>query len=308
MVYDNILGAACDTPLVRLNRLTGPDDAAVLVKVECVNVGGSIKTRTALRMVEEAERRGDITPDTVIIEPTSGNQGIGLALVCAVKGYRAIIVMPSSVSAERRQLVKQYGAQVELIEDCGDIGACIEACLRRAEALAKTFGKAYIPQQFINPDNPQVHRDQTGQEILRQAEGPIDGFCAGIGTGGCITGIGEALRARYPGMTIWALEPENAAILTGGPIGTHLQMGIGDGLIPENLNTALYDDVVVVPDSEALRTAKALAREEGLLCGISSGANVWVALKMARALGRGKTVVTLLPDTGERYFSTPLFG
>lgn len=308
MVYGNILEAIGNTPVIRLNRLPGPGDARVLVKYEGLNVGGSIKTRTAYNMLLEAERRGDIGPGSVIVEPTSGNQGVGLALVAAVKGYRAIIVMPDSVSEERRKLVEQYGAEVRVCQDHGDIGECIDNCLCTAIKIAEETPGAYIPQQFINPDNPAVHRDQTAREIIEQVDGPIDGFCAGIGTGGCISGVGEVLRQRYPQIEIWALEPENAAILSGGKIGSHLQMGIGDGLIPQNLNTGVYSQVQIVTDEEALSVAKDLARLEGLLCGISSGANVAVALRMASALGPGKTVLTLLPDTGERYFSTPLFG
>lgn len=307
MILNNVLEGIGNTPLVRLTRMSGPQDAQVLVKYEGVNIGGSIKTRTAYNMIAEAEARGRIGPGSIIVEPTSGNQGVGLALVAAVKGYRAIIVMPDSVSEERRKLVTQYGAEVILVEDRGNIGECIDNCLKTALNLAEKDERVFVPQQFENPDNPMVHRECTAKEILRQAEGPIHGFCSGIGTGGCITGIGEALRRENPDMLIWALEPENAAILSGGNIGSHVQMGIGDGLVPGNLNTQVYDDVMIVTDDEALRTAKDLARLEGLLCGISSGTNVYAALRMAKQLGSGKTVVTLLPDTGERYFSTSLF-
>lgn len=307
MVLGSILEWIGNTPLVRLNRMTGPEDARVLVKYEGVNVGGSIKTRTAYNMLIEAERRGDIGPGSIIVEPTSGNQGVGLSLVAAVKGYRAVIIMPDSVSEERRKLVTHYGAEVILIPDRGNIGKCIDNCLQTALKMAEENDKVFVPQQFENPDNPAVHRCQTGREILAQVDGPIHGFCAGIGTGGCITGIGEALRLENPDMLIWALEPEDAAILSGRTVGSHLQMGIGDGLIPENLNRDIYDEVLIITDGEALSAARDLARLEGLLCGISSGTNVCAALKMARVLGPGKTVVTLLPDTGERYFSTPLF-
>jgi len=308
MVYQNILEAIGNTPMIRLNKLPGANDGQVLVKYEGVNIGGSIKTRTACNMILEAERRGDVGPGTIIVEPTSGNQGIGLAMVGAVRGYRTIIVMPDSVSVERRQLVTQYGAEVILIEDEGDIGACIDRCLKTALRLAAEDSRVFVPQQFTNPDNPAVQRDQTAREILEQVDGPLHGFCSGVGTGGTISGIGEVLRGKYPDMQIWALEPENAAILSGGSIGTHLQMGIGDGMIPENLNTRIFDRVVTVSDDEALQTTRDLARLEGILCGISSGANVAVALRMAKELGAGHTVITLLPDTGERYFSTPLFG
>ena len=307
MVYDTILEAVGRTPMVRLHRLPDPEGAQVLVKFEGLNVGGSIKTRTALQMIENAEREGKIGPGTVIVEPTSGNQGIGLALIGAVKGYRTVIIMPDSVSEERRKLVRHYGAEVILIHDAGNIGACIEECLQTALRMQAEDPHVFVPQQFSNPGNLEAHRLHTAAEILEQVDGPIDGFCSGVGTGGTISAIGEALRARNPGMEIWAVEPENAAILSGGSVGTHLQMGIGDGVIPEILNRAIYDEICIVTDEEAIGTAKRLAREEGLMCGISSGTNVAAALKLAKKLGRGKTVVTVLPDTAERYFSTPLF-
>ena len=306
MICNNILEAMGNTPLIRLNRMVGEDSAEVLVKFEGLNVGGSIKTRTAFNMIEAAEREGRIGPDTIIVEPTSGNQGIGLALVGAVKGYRTVIIMPDSVSEERRKLVRHYGAEVRLVHDAGDIGACIEECLQTALRMAEEDPSVYVPQQFENPNNPSVHRAHTAEEIIEQANRPIDGFCSGIGTGGTITGIGEVLKAHNPQMEIWAVEPENAAILSGGSIGTHLQMGIGDGLIPAILNTEIYDDICIVTDEEAMKTSRALARMEGLMCGISSGTNVAAALKLAKKLGPGKTVVTILPDTAERYFSTPL--
>ena len=215
--------------------------------------------------------------------------------------------MPDSVSEERRKLIKRYGAEVVLIEDRGNIGECIDNCVKKVRELAQENPNVFIPQQFSNPKNPEAHRKQTAIEIIEQVGKPIHGFCAGIGTGGTITGIGETLRERYPGIVIWAVEPENAAILSGGKIGTHSQMGIGDGLIPEVLNTDIYDDVCVITDEDAIKTAGDLARLEGLMCGISSGSNVTAARKRARLLGKGKTVVTILPDTGERYFSTPLF-
>jgi len=307
MIYNNVLEAIGGTPLVRLNHMTEPEDAEVLVKLEAVNIGGSIKTRTAYHMISQAEKDGLIHPDTVIVEPTSGNQGIGLALIGAVRGCRVVIVMPDSVSIERRKLIEQYGAEVIVCKDEGDIGKCIENCLNTALDMAKKDKNVFVPQQFTNPNNPLVHKNYTALEILEQAARPIHGFCSGIGTGGSISGIGEVLKSLYPELLIWAVEPENAAILAGGTIGTHLQMGIGDGLIPENLNTEIYDDVFVVTDEQAIQTAKDLARREGMLCGISSGTNVAAAVAMAKKLGKGKTVVTLLPDTGERYFSTPLF-
>lgn len=307
MVYNNILDAMGHTPIVRLNHMVPENAAEILVKFEGLNVGGSIKTRTAYNMICDAEARGVLKPDSIIVEPTSGNQGIGLALIGAVKGYRTIIIMPDSVSEERHKLVRHYGAEVIIIHDAGDIGACIQECLDTALRMAKEDAKVFVPQQFENPANPMVHRHHTGIEILAQVEGPIDGFCSGIGTGGTITGIGEVLKAQNPGMTIWAVEPEHAAILSGGSIGTHIQMGIGDGVIPAILNREIYDDIYIVTDGEALQTAKDLARKEGLMCGISSGTNVAAAIQLAKKLGPGKRVVTVLPDTAERYFSTPLF-
>ncbi len=308
MIYDNVLQAAGNTPMIRLNRMVDEDSAEVLVKFEALNVGGSIKTRTALNMIEQAEKDGLIHEDTIIVEPTSGNQGIGLALVGAVKGYHTIIIMPDSVSEERRKLVRHYGAEVKLIHDAGDIGACIDECLQTALRMAEENPKVFVPQQFANKNNTMAHKKHTALEIMAQVAGPIDGFCSGVGTGGTLTGIGEVLKAQYPDMEIWAVEPEHAAILAGGTIGTHLQMGIGDGIIPDILNREIYDDIYIISDEEALDTAKQLARKEGLMCGISSGTNVAAALKLAKKLGKGKTVVTVLPDTAERYFSTPLFG
>jgi len=307
MVYGNILEAIGNTPMIRLNRMPEEGSAQVLVKMEALNVGGSIKTRTAMNMIEQAERDGLIGKDTIIVEPTSGNQGIGLALVGAVKGYRTIIIMPDSVSEERRKLVRQYGAEVVLIHDAGDIGACIDECLRTALRMRDEDPRVFVPQQFENPNNTLTHKKYTALEIMAQVAGPIDGFCSGIGTGGTITGIGEVLKAQYPDIEIWAAEPENAAILAGGTVGTHMQMGIGDGIIPDILNTEIYDNIYIVTDEEALETSKRLAREEGLMVGISAGTNVAAALKLAKKLGKGKTVVTVLPDTAERYFSTPLF-
>ena len=307
MIYENILEAIGHTPIVQLKRMVPEGAARVLVKYEGLNVGGSIKTRVAYNMIRDAIAKGKITKDTVIVEPTSGNQGIGLALVGAVLGYKVRIIMPDSVSVERRKLMRHYGAEVVLVHDAGNIGDAIEECLQTALRMEREDPNVFVPQQFVNPANPMIHRHQTGLEILEQVGGPIDGFCSGIGTGGTITGIGETLKALNPQMTIWAVEPANAAILAGGTVGTHLQMGIGDGLIPEILNQNIYEDIYIVSDEEALETAQRLAREEGLMCGISSGTNVAAAIQLAKKLGPGKTVVTVLPDTAERYFSTPLF-
>lgn len=307
MVCNNVLEAIGHTPMVRLNRINKPGNAEILVKFEGLNVGGSIKTRTAYNMIRKAEQSGLVHEGTIIVEPTSGNQGIGLALIGAVRGYRTIIIMPDSVSEERRKLVRHYGAEVILVHDAGDIGACIDECLRIALQMAKDDPNVFVPQQFENPDNLKAHKHHTALEILEQVAGPIHGFCSGIGTGGTITGIGETLKATNPDIEIWAVEPEHAAILAGGTIGTHLQMGIGDGIIPPILNQQIYSNIYIVTDEEALQTAKDLASKEGIMCGISSGTNVAAALKLAEKLGPGKTVVTVLPDTAERYFSTPLF-
>ncbi|MCH4073186.1 cysteine synthase A [Pseudoramibacter sp.] len=307
MIYQNILEAVGHTPLVQLNHMTAPEDARILVKVEALGVGGSIKTRTALRMIEGAEKRGDLKPGSVIVEPTSGNQGIGLAMVGAVKGYDVVIIMPDSVSEERRKLIRQYGAKLILEHDDGDIGACIARCIERAKAMVAEDSRCYMPNQFANVDNRRAHYEGTGREIAEQADGPIDAFCSGFGTGGTITGIGKALRKVYPDVLICAAEPEHAALLSGGKIGSHLQMGIGDGVMPPILDKSLIDEIEIVTDEQAIATSRKLARKEGLLCGISSGTNVFVAQKLAKRLGKGKTVVTVLPDTGERYFSTPLF-
>ena len=307
MISNSILEAIGHTPLVRLQRMVSPDMAEVLVKFEALNVGGSIKTRTAYNMIRDAEARGVLKPDSIIVEPTSGNQGIGLALIGAVRGYETVIVMPDSVSEERRKLVRHYGAKVILVHDAGNIGAAIAECSAIAQRMAKENPRVFVPEQFSNPANPAAHRHGTALEIMEQAARPIHGFCSGVGTGGTLSGIGEVLKAQNPEIEIWAVEPENAAILAGGTIGTHLQMGIGDGLIPDNLDQRIYSSICVVSDNDALETARDLARKEGLLAGISAGTNVYAALRLAKKLGPGKTVVTVLPDTAERYFSTPLF-
>lgn len=307
MVYNNILEAIGNTPIIKLSNMVDNDSADILVKFEGLNVGGSIKTRTAYNMIKKAEKDGILNKNSIIVEPTSGNQGIGLALVGAVRGYKTVIIMPDSVSEERRKLVNHYGAEVVLVHDAGNIGLCIEECLNLALKMKEENSDVFVPQQFENPANPDIQREVTGMEIINQVNGPIHGFCSGIGTGGTITGIGETLKKYNPDMTIWAVEPEDAAILSGGSIGTHIQMGIGDGIIPEILNQDIYDDICIVKDDEAINTAKDLARKEGIMCGISSGTNVAAAIKLAKKLGKGKTVVTVLPDTAERYFSTPLF-
>ncbi len=307
MICNDILEALGNTPIIRLSHMTEPESAEILVKFEGLNVGGSIKTRTAFNMILEAEKQGKLHKDTIIVEPTSGNQGIGLALVGAVRGYKTKIIMPDSVSEERRKLITHYGAEVILIHDAGNIGACIDECLQLALKMQQEDKNVFVPQQFENPANPAIQREQTGIEILNQVGKPIHGFCSGIGTGGTITGIGETLKSQNPDIEIWAVEPEHAAILSGGSIGTHLQMGIGDGIIPSILNQEIYNEICIIKDEEAIKTSKYLACKEGIMCGISSGTNVAAALKLAKKLGKGKTVVTVLPDTAERYFSTPLF-
>jgi cysteine synthase A len=307
MICNTILDAVGNTPLIRLNRLVPEGSAEVLVKFEGLNVGGSVKTRTALNMIVKAEQEDILTPDSVIVEPTSGNQGIGLALIGAVRGYRTVIIMPDSVSVERRKLVEHYGAEVVLTHDDGDIGRAIKECIDIAYKMKEEDPNVFIPQQFENPANVEAQYTNTAREILEACGKPVDGFVSGIGTGGTITGIGKALREANPDVVIWAAEPEHAAILSGGSIGTHIQMGIGDGLIPAILDTAIYNDIAIITDEEALTMSKELASKEGILCGISSGTNVAGAIKLAKKLGAGKTVVTVLPDTAERYFSTPLF-
>ena len=282
MVYKNILEAMGNTPLIQLNHMVPENAARILVKFEGLNVGGSIKTRTAYNMIMQGEKDG-------------------------VRGYKVRIIMPDSVSEERRKIMEHYGAEVVLIHDDDNIGECIEECLSTALRMAEEDPNVFVPQQFTNPANPEAHRNGTALEILQQVDGPIHGFCSGIGTGGTLTGIGETLMAENPDMEIWAVEPEHAAILSGGSIGSHVQMGIGDGVIPDILNQDIYDDIHIIKDSEALQAAKDLASMEGILCGISSGTNVAAAIQLAKQLGPGKTVVTVLPDTAERYFSTPLF-
>lgn len=307
MVCNNVLEALGNTPVIRLSKMCSENSAEVLVKFEGLNVGGSIKTRTAYNMIEDAEKKGIINKNTVIVEPTSGNQGIGLALVGAVKGYKTVIIMPDSVSEERTKLVRHYGAEVITVHDAGNIGECIDECVKTALKMKEQDPNVFVPQQFENPANPEIQRDQTAMEIINAVNRPIHGFCSGIGTGGTITGIGETLKKYNPDIEIWAVEPEHAAILSGGSIGTHIQMGIGDGVIPEILNQNIYSDICIIKDAEAITTAKELASKEGIMCGISSGTNVAAAIKLAKKLGPGKTVVTVLPDTAERYFSTPLF-
>ena len=305
MLYNSTLEAIGNTPLIKLNKLVDEDMADIYVKYEGVNIGGSIKSRTAFNMIADAENKGILNENSVLVEATSGNQGIALAMIGAVKGYRVIIVMPDSVSEERRKLIKQYGAEIRLVHDDNNIGECIKKCYEIVDNTAANDPNVFVPGQFENPANTAAQRN-TGLEILNDLD-KIDGFCSGFGTGGTLTGIGEVLKQANPDMTIWAIEPENAAILSGKQVTSHMQMGIGDGVIPEILNQNIYDEICIITDEEAIKTAKLLARKEGLLCGITSGSNVAAAIKLAKKLGKGKNVVTVLPDTGERYYSTELF-
>ncbi len=305
MLYDSALEAIGRTPLIRLERITDSTMADIYAKYEAVNIGGSIKSRTAFNMIEDAEKRGLLNENSVIVECTSGNQGIALAMIGAVKGYRVIIVMPDSVSVERRKLISQYGAQIRLVHDEGNIGACIEKCQQIVRNSAREDPFVFVPGQFENPANVEAQM-KTGEEIISDLP-QVDGFCSGIGTGGTLTGIARVLKRQNPKTLVWAIEPENAAILSGKQIGTHMQMGIGDGVIPTILDQKIYDHICIISDDEAIAAAKMLAKKEGLLCGISSGTNIAAALLMAKKLGKGKNVVTVLPDTGERYYSTPLF-
>lgn len=303
----NVLDAVGNTPLIQLQRMTTPGHARVLVKYEGVNIGGSIKTRTALGMIEDAEKRGLLKEDSIITEYTSGNQGIGLSLIAAVKGYKCRIIMPENMSLERRKLIAAYGAEIVLTPEGDNIGDTFKIAEKTAWQMVEEDPRVWLANQFGNYANPEIHRQTTAKEILEQVGGEIHSFCSGIGTGGTITGVGEVLKSHYPEVKIVAVEPEEAAVLDGGPIGQHVIQGMGDGIIPEILNREVIDQISLVSDESALETARRLSREEGLLSGISSGANTWVALQLAKELGPEKTVVTVLPDTGERYLSTVLF-
>lgn len=299
----NILEQIGNTPLVRLERLETPGGAAIYGKIEAFNPGGSIKDRICLAMVEKAEKDGCLKPGAAIVEPTSGNTGIGLSMVCSVKGYKLVLTMPDTMTIERRRLLAAYGA--ELVLTPGAQG--MRGAVQKAEELAEAHGYL-MPQQFKNPANPEVHRATTGPEILKAMEGlSIDGFVAGVGTGGTITGVGDVLRGHNPAVHIAAVEPDDSAILSGGQPGPHKIQGIGAGFIPDVLNTKIYDEVIRVTNNEAYATTKTLAEKEGLLVGISSGAAVFGAIELSKKLGAGKNVVVILPDTGERYLSTGVF-
>ena len=301
-IHASVLELIGGTPLVRLRKLPKPGGAAVAAKVESRNPGGSVKDRIALAMIEEAERTGALKPGGTLVEPTSGNTGIGLALVCAVKGYRLILTMPDTMSEERRSLLAAYGAQMVLTPDTRGMHGAI----RKAEEILSEHPEYFMPQQFANPANPEVHRRTTAPELLEQFP-RIDAFVSGVGTGGTITGVGEVLKAHIPGVRIVAVEPAASPVLSGGEAGFHKIQGIGAGFVPEILNTEVYDEVIGVTDQDAAACTRRLAKDEGLLVGISAGAACVAALAVARRLGAGTTTVVMFPDTGERYLTTDLF-
>ncbi|WP_374239552.1 cysteine synthase A [Zoogloea sp.] len=303
-IANNVAELVGNTPLVKLNRLAPANGATVALKLEFFNPAHSVKDRIAVAMLDAAEAAGKITPDTVVLEPTSGNTGIGLAMVCAARGYKCAFVMPETMSRERKLLLKAYGA--DLILTPGPEG--MPGAVRKAEELAADDPRYFIPQQFENPANPAIHRATTAEEIWADTDGQVDIFVAGVGTGGTVTGVGEALKAKKPGVKVIAVEPAASPVLSGGNRGPHPIQGIGAGFVPGVLNTGVYDEIVQVPNDAALDTARRLAREEGLLVGISSGAAVWSALQVAeRPENAGKLIVVIIPSFGERYLSTALF-
>ena len=303
-IANNVAELVGNTPLVKLNRLAPANGATVALKLEFFNPAHSVKDRIAVAMLDAAEAAGKITPDTVVLEPTSGNTGIGLAMVCAARGYKCAFVMPETMSRERKLLLKAYGA--DLILTPGPEG--MPGAVRKAEELAAADARYFIPQQFENPANPAIHRATTAEEIWADTDGQVDIFVAGVGTGGTVTGVGEALKAKKPGVKVIAVEPAASPVLSGGNRGPHPIQGIGAGFVPGVLNTGVYDEIVQVPNDAALDTARRLAREEDLLVGISSGAAVWSALQVAeRPENAGKLIVVIIPSFGERYLSTPLF-
>lgn len=306
MIHENVLSLIGETPIVELQRVGSHTECRLLVKLEGLNPGGSVKSRTAYWMVKCAIDQGLATQDSVLIEVTSGNQGIGIAMVGAVLGINVRILMPETMSPERQMLMRAYGAEVVLTPAGKDIGETIQIALDAAEEMTEKDPNVFWLNQFCNPANPEIHRTATAEEILRQVDGPIDAFTSGIGTGGTITGVGQVLKAKYKQCLVVAAEPENAALLSGGMIGHHIQQGIGDGLMPEILDCGVVDRMVIVSDEHALQTARSLAREEGIFAGVSSGTNVWSMIRVAEELGQGRTLVALLPDGGDRYLSCGL--
>lgn len=302
-IYNNILEIIGSTPIVKLTRVVDGCPADILAKMEMLNPGGSAKARAALGMIVDAENSGILKSDSVIVEPTSGNQGIALAMVGAVKGYRVIVIMPENMSAERKMLAEAFGAEVVLTPKAEDVSGAIN----KAKEIVAANPGAWMPDQFGNPSNPRYHEKTTAVEILEQVGGPIHALVAGVGTGGTLTGIARVLRGVYPDLKVYAVEPENSAVIAGKPPGEHALQGIGDGFVPENLDLSLVDEPLAISDQDALEMTRRLAREEGILAGISSGAAVVGAVRAGRKLGSGKVVVVVLPDTGERYLSTPAF-
>lgn len=303
-IYDNITKTVGRTPLVRLNRITGDLPAIFLVKIESFNPLSSVKDRIGVAMIEDAEARGLLNKNSVIIEPTSGNTGIALAFVCAAKGYRLILTMPETMSMERRQLLNILGAELVLTEGAKGMRGAVE----KAEELAKATPHSFMPQQFANPANPAIHRKTTAEELWKDTDGKIDYFVAGIGTGGTITGVGEILKAKNPSIKIIGVEPYDSPVLSGGKAGPHKIQGIGAGFVPDVLNRKIIDEIITVKHEDAGQMARRLAKEEGILVGISSGAALWAALEVGtKEEAKGKTIIVLLPDTGERYLSTWLF-
>jgi cysteine synthase A len=306
MIHKNVLEVIGKTPLVQLQRVGQHTGCRLLAKLEYLNPGGSVKSRTAYAMVKGAMERGIINSDSILVEVTSGNQGIGIAMVGAVLGLKVRIIMPEVMSKERQMLMWSYGAEIVLTPAGKDIGDAIRIAIDAAREMAAKDPHVYWVNQFSNPDNPGVHLRTTAQEILTDVDGPIDAFVSGVGTGGTITGVGHALKTRFPQCRIVAAEPENAAILSGGKVGHHIQQGIGDGLIPDVLDRSVIDQAIIVTDYDALCTARLLAKNEGMFTGVSSGTNVFAAIRLAEEMGPGKTIVMLLPDGGERYLSTGL--
>jgi len=302
-IFEDITGTVGNTPLVRINRMTRESVAEVLAKLESFNPLSSVKDRIGVAMIESAESCGILKKDSVIIEPTSGNTGIALAFVCAAKGYRLVLTMPETMSVERRSLLKMLGA--ELVLTPGSEG--MPGTIRKAEELVKETPNAWMPQQFKNPSNPEIHRRTTAEEIWKDTDGKVDLVVGGVGTGGTITGVGEVIKARNPGIKVIAVEPKDSPVLSGGKPGSHKIQGIGAGFIPDVLNREIIDEIIQVVNEDAFATSQRLAKEEGILCGISSGAALWAALEVSkRPQNRGKRIVVILPDTGERYLSTPL--
>ncbi len=307
MYYNNVLEIIGNTPMVKINELTEENDATVLAKLEMLNPSGSIKDRIAKYMIENAEKRGNLKSDSIIVEPTSGNTGIALAMVATIKGYRMIAVIPEGMSKEREMMIKAFGADVKFTSNGGEID--INFAIEKAEKMSKQNPKVFLPNQFKNIDNVIAHRETTGKEILDQTDGNIDAFVAGTGTGGTLIGVAQALKEKIPKIKIIAVEPANSPILSGGKPGQHKIQGIGEGFIPEVLKSGLdlINEIITVTDDEAIDMTRRLAKEEGILAGISSGANMSAALKVAKKLGEGKTVVTIFPDRGERYLSNDVF-